>query len=212
MTGRRPILRAGLTGGIAAGKSTVAGILAGLGAFVLDADDLARRAMAPGGAVHAIVVQRFGQGIAGPDGAIDRPRLAARVFANSEELAALNAIVHPAVRQEAAREFARCAEQTRFRVAVLDAALLVETGYHRELDRLIVVRCSRETQRSRLEQRGGLSAGEAAERLAAQAPLERKLALADYVIDTDTAIEETRRQTERVWSALLSDHENLFAS
>jgi len=212
MDGGRPILRAGLTGGIGAGKSTVAGMLAGLGAFVLDADDLARRAMDPGGAVHESVLRRFGQAIAGPGGAIDRPRLAARVFADPAELAALNAIVHPAVRKEADREFARCAEQDRFRVAVFDAALLVETGYYREFDRLIVVRCSLEIQRLRLEERGELAAGEAAARLAAQAPLEHKLAVADYVIDTDVALEETRRQTARVWSILLADHAAMFGS
>jgi dephospho-CoA kinase len=206
----RAILRAGLTGGIASGKSTVAGILAGLGAFVLDADRLAREAMRPGGPVHASVLRRFGDGIAGPDGVIDRPRLAARVFADPSELEALNGIVHPAVRQEADRRFSRCAETGRFRVGVLDAALLVETGYYRELDRLIVLRCSPETQRMRLQARANLAPGEAEARLAAQAPLERKLALADYVIDTETTLDQTRRQTEQTWAALLADYEAEF--
>ncbi len=210
MSSGRPILRAGLTGGIASGKSTVARFLAGLGAFVLDADELARHVMRPGGQVHDGLLRHFGAGIAGPDGAIDRPRLAARVFADPAELAALNAIVHPAVREEAARRFRRCEEAGRIRVGVLDAALLVETGYHRALDRLIVLRCSPETQRSRLAQRQELAPGEAASRIAAQVPLERKLSVADYVIDTDTTLEETRAQTERVWEALLADHEAMF--
>lgn len=212
MTSGRPILRAGLTGGIASGKSTVSGFFAELGAFVLDADELARQAMSPGGAVHESVLRRFGDGMAGPEGSIDRPRLAARVFGDPAELAALNEIVHPAVRAEAARRFELCAETGRHRVGVLDAALLVETGYHSELDRLIVLRCSPETQRARLRARPRLAPGEAAARLAAQAPLERKLAVADYVIDTDAALEETRRQTELVWAALLSDYEAMFTS
>ena len=212
MNSGRPILRAGLTGGIASGKSTVAGFLRGLGAFVLDADDLARQAMRPGGAVHESVLQRFGEEIATPDGSIDRPRLAARVFADPAELAALNAIVHPAVREEAARRFLECEEKGLHPVGVLDAALLVETGYYRELDRLIVLRCSPETQRSRLRTRRELAPGEAESRLAAQAALERKLAVADYVIETDTTLEETRRQTERVWEALLADREAMLRS
>ena len=212
MISGRPILRAGLTGGIASGKSTVAGFLAGLGACVLDADELARQAMSPGGPVHDSVLRRFGNGMAGPEGSIDRPRLAARVFGDPAELAALNEIVHPAVRAEAARRFEQCAETGRFRVGVLDAALLVETGYYSDLDRLIVLRCSPETQRTRLRARPELAPGEAAARLAAQAPLEHKLAVADYVIDTDLALEETRRQTERVWAALLSDYEAIFTS
>jgi len=212
MTSARPILRAGLTGGIASGKSTVAGFLAELGAFVLDADDLARRAMDADGAVHDRILRRFGEGVAGPSGAIDRPRLAARVFADPAELAALNAIVHPAVREEAARLFRECEEAGRHRVGVLDAALLVETGYYRQMDRLIVLRCSLETQRSRLRMRRELAPGEADARLAAQAGLERKLSVADYVIDTDTGLEETRRQTERVWESLLADRAAMLRS
>jgi len=212
MTGARPILRAGLTGGIASGKSTVAAYLAELGASVLDADELARAAMDPGGAAHDGVMRRFGPGIVGADGAIDRRRLAVLVFADRAELAALNAIVHPAVREETARRFARCAESGRFRVGVLDAALLVETGYYRELDRLIVLRCSRRTQLERLRERRELAEAEAEARLAAQASPERRLALADYVIDTDGSLEETRRQTERVWSALLSDYEAMLGA
>jgi dephospho-CoA kinase len=212
MTSGRPILRAGLTGGIASGKSTVSGFFAGLGAFVLDADELARQAMSPGGAAHESVLRRFGDGMTRADGSIDRPRLAARVFGDPAELAALNEIVHPAVRAEAARRFERCAETGRYRVGVLDAALLVETGYYGELDRLIVLRCSPDTQRARLRARPEIPPGEAAARLAVQAPLERKLAVADYVIDTEASLEETRRQTELVWAALLSDYEAMFTS
>jgi dephospho-CoA kinase len=212
MSGARPILRAGLTGGIASGKSTVASFLGDLGAFVVDADELAREVMAPGGSAHERVVQRFGREILDAEGAVDRDRLARLVFTDRLQREALNALVHPEVRAEASRLITRCAEQECSPVAIFDAALLVETGYYRELDRLIVLRCSPATQQRRLEQRDGLAADEAAARIAAQAPLEQKLAVADYVIDTDTPLEQTRRQTEQVWADLLRDHERLPGS
>jgi dephospho-CoA kinase len=209
MAASGPILRAGLTGGIASGKSTVAGILAGLGAFVVDADELAARAMAPGGPTHAAILKRFGSSIGGSNGTIDRTRLGARVFTDPAELEALNAIVHPLVRSEVARLFALCAERGLARVAVLDAALLVETGFYRELDRLIVLSCSPETQRSRLQEGRGLNPEEADARIASQASLEQKLAVADYVIETDGPLEQTRSRTARVWESLLADYDSL---
>jgi dephospho-CoA kinase len=212
MSEARPILRAGLTGGIASGKSTVAAFLGQLGAFVVDADELAHEVMEPGGSAYHRVVQRFGREILDANGAIDRDRLARRVFSDRLQREALNALVHPEVRAEASRRIERCAEQDCSPVAIFDAALLVETGYYRELDRLIVLRCSPETQQRRLEKRDGLATDEAAARIAAQAPLEQKLAVADYVIDTDSPLEETRQQTERVWAELLNDHERLSGS
>jgi dephospho-CoA kinase len=165
--------------------------------------------MEPGGSAYDRVVQRFGREILGTNGAIDRDRLARRVFSDRLQREALNALVHPEVRAEASRRIERCAEQDCSPVAIFDAALLVETGYYRELDRLIVLRCSPGTQQRRLEQRDGMATDEAAARIAAQAPLEQKLAVADYVIDTDSSLEETRQQTERVWAELLNDHERL---
>jgi dephospho-CoA kinase len=210
MTGAPRILRAGLTGGIASGKSTVARHFGELGACVVDADELARQVSAPGGSAHDRIVARFGREILRDDGAIDRERLARRVFTDRVTREALNAIVHPEVRAEASRQIARCAEERTARVAVFDAALLVETGYYRELDRLVVLRCSAETQRRRLERRDRFCAEDAAARIAAQAPLDQKLAVADYVIDTDGDLELTRAQTKRVWQALLEDRDRLF--
>jgi dephospho-CoA kinase len=204
------MLRAGLTGGIASGKTTVAAFFAEQGAFVVDADELARLVMSPGGSAYARVVQRFGDGILAPGGLIDRAELAQRVFGDRIEREALNAIVHPEVRAEAARRFTLCAERGEASIGILDAALLVETGYYRELDRLIVLRCSVETQQRRLERRDRMPAGAARNRIAAQAPLESKLAVADYVIDTDVSLDETRRQVKRVYTALVRDHRNLF--
>jgi len=204
LTARPRILRVGLTGGIAAGKSTVAGFLRELGAVVIDADAVAHEVTAPGGAAHRAVVERFGPDVVAGDGRLDRTRLGALVFADPDARRALEAIVHPHVRAEAARRFDAAAREGA-RVGVLDAALLVETGYWRELDRLVVVRCSIETQVRRLAERSGLDAAAARARIAAQAPLAAKLAVADWVVDTDVALDETRRRTAAVYRALLDD-------
>jgi dephospho-CoA kinase len=204
MTPSHPILKVGLTGGIAAGKSTVAAMLRDLGAFVIDADEIARRVMAPGESAHQEVVERFGKEILDANGGIDRPKLAEIVFRNPRARFDLNAIVHPKVRAEAERLIDECARSGRSRLVVYDAALLVETGAYRGLDRLVVVRCRRDTQLRRLEQRDGLEGAAASARLASQAPLEEKIAAADYVIDTDGSLEETRRQAELVYEDLLA--------
>lgn len=206
----RPLLRVGLTGGIASGKSTVAEMLAELGAFVLDADELAHGAMAPDGPAHASIVVRFGRGILDEQGRIDRGILGRRVFADAAERQALNEIVHPHVRAEADRRIAECARQGCSLLAVLDAALLVETGAYRDYHRLLVVRCSREQQLGRLVARNGLTPRQAQARIDAQAPIEDKVAVADYVIDNDGPLAETRARTRRVYSALLADYEREF--
>jgi len=206
----RPILRAGLTGGIASGKTTVAGFLSELGAFTLDADRIVHEMLAPGGEAVDEVVKRFGLGFLDSSGGIDRRALGARVFADETLRRALNDIVHPGVRLEIDR---RIEEHRTARdagpIVVVEAALLVETGRHREFDRLVVVRCARETQIARLAQRGGLTRSEAEARIDAQAPLADKLAVADYVIDTETSPSRTRRRTETVYRALLRDFERL---
>jgi dephospho-CoA kinase len=212
MGARRPILRAGLTGGIASGKTTVASILSELGAFVLDADEFARAAMEPGARAYDRVVERFGTEILDERGRIVRPRLARLVFHDDASREALNAIVHPEVMAEADRRLADYAPRGRARIAVFDAALLVESGLYRDFHRLIVVRCRPETQIRRLLARDGLSPSEAEARIDAQAPLEDKLAVAHYVVDTEGTLRETREQTESVYTALLSDFEREYAT
>lgn len=199
-----PILRVGLTGGIAAGKSTVAAIFRDLGAFVIDADEIARRVISPGESAHTEVVERFGDGVLDDSGAIDRPKLAEIVFRDPAARLDLNAIVHPRVRGEVKRLMEQCAESGGWRLVVYDAALLVETGAHRDLDKLVVVRCSRDAQLRRLEQRDGLDSAAAEARLSSQASLEEKVSAADYVIDTDGSLEETRRQAESIYEELLA--------
>jgi len=197
------MLRIGLTGGLASGKSTVAAFFRELGAFHLDADRIAHELLAPGGAAERDVIGRFGGGILGADGAIDRKALAAIVFADLRALADLNALVHPRVRAEIGRRIAdheSCASPAP--VALVDAALLVESGIHHDLDALIVVTCDEETQIARAVARGGLTAGEAATRVAAQAPLQQKVAAADFIVDNAGALDETKRQMSRVWDEL----------
>jgi len=206
----RPVFSVGLTGGIASGKSTVAGFLAELGAYLVDADRIAHGLLAPGGHAVDAVVDRFGTDVLAAAGGIDREALGRLVFAAPDARHALEAIVHPAVREEMTRlvEAYRQTEEGP-PVAVIDAALLVETGRHRTLDRLIVLRCGRAVQLDRLEKRG-LTREEAEARLEAQAPLAEKLAVADYVIDTETDLDETRAQTGRVWERLLADFETRY--
>lgn len=197
------MLRVGLTGGLASGKSTVAGFFRELGAFHVDADRLAHESTAPGGSAEREVISRFGGGILGTDGAIDRKALGAIVFSDPQALADLNALVHPKVRKEIAQRIADHASGTSpAKVALVDAALLVESGIHRDLDALIVVACPEETQIARAVARGGLTESQARARIAAQAPLAEKLAVADHVIDNGASLDETRRQVLRVWNDL----------
>jgi dephospho-CoA kinase len=197
------MLRVGLTGGLAAGKSTVAGLFRELGAFHIDADVIAHALLGPGGGATREVAARFGEKVVGWDGGIDRKALAAIVFADPRALADLNALVHPKVRAEIARRIADVESlASASPVALVDAALLVESGIHRDLDALIVVACSEATQVARAVARGGLTEAEARARVAAQAPLREKLAVADYVIDNGGSLEDTARQVRSVWNTL----------
>jgi dephospho-CoA kinase len=197
------MLRVGLTGGLASGKSTVAAFFRELGAFHVDADRIAHELLAPGGAAERDVIGRFGARILGADGAIDRKALAAIVFTDPRALADLNALVHPRVRAEISRRIAENESgASPAPVALVDAALLVENGIHHDLDALVVVSCNEETQIARAVARGGLTAGEAAARVGAQAPLAQKLAAADFVIDNEGATHETKRQVRGVWDEL----------
>jgi len=207
MSGSRAVLRVGLTGGIASGKTTIAGFLAEMGAFVQDGDRIAHEIMEPGGAAYEGVIECFGKSILDESRRISRVKLGKLVFEDSEARLYLNAIVHPLIRREAADHLNEYLETGMATVVVFDAALLVETGSHTDYHRLIVVRCSRETQVRRMIARGGMSAAEAETRINAQTPLEEKLALADYVIDTETTLKMTRRQTRQVYSALVLDYE-----
>jgi dephospho-CoA kinase len=158
--------------------------------------------MRPGGAAFAPVVAAFGKGIVGEDGAIQRSRLAAIVFANPAELARLNAIVHPAVHDLAQRKFREIGERDPRAVVIYVAAILVETGGYRDYQKLIVVACTREQQIERALRRAGATEADVLARLERQLPIEKKRELADYVIDSGGTPQETLRQTKMVFDEL----------
>ena len=197
------MLRVGLTGGIACGKSHVLRRLAARGLPTLDLDEVAHELMAPGAPAHAEVVAAFGRGVLAGDGGIDRRALGARVFVDEAARERLNAIVHPRVRAEEARQAARVAGRGGS-VFVTDAALIVETGVHLGFDRLVVVHCPPDEQVRRLVRRDGLDEGAARARLAAQMPIEEKRRYGHLAVDTSGTIAETEAGADRVAADLLS--------
>jgi dephospho-CoA kinase len=197
------MLKVGLTGGIACGKSLVGEALAGYGCFVIQADKLGHEVLAPGGEAYADTVREFGGEIlVGDSRDIDRRRLAALVFADAGKLARLNAIVHPAVirREEAlmAEFFARQPHG----IAVVEAAILIETGSYRRLDKLILVFCAQERQIERAMRREGAVEADIRARIGHQMPVEEKRKYADFVIDTSGTKEDTLRQARTVYEEL----------
>lgn len=195
------MLKVGLTGGMACGKSFVAAALGKLGCHIIEADDVGHEVMEPGGEAYDAVVAAFGTEILA-DGKIDRTRLAELVFPDPAQLERLNAIVHPAVRQRAARQFRELGERDPHGVVVYVAAILIESGAYREVDKIIVVSCAREQQIERAMHRPGATETGVLARLERQMPLEKKREFADYVIDTRGAREDTLRQTEIVYADL----------
>ncbi|MGB2897994.1 MAG: dephospho-CoA kinase [Candidatus Acidiferrum sp.] len=189
------MLRLGLTGGIASGKSAVAAMLREMGFAVLDADALAHKLIEPGQAAYEEVLQEFGPSIADTSGRIDRAKLGTMVFADLAKLDRLNAIVHPRVAEVILSQF-EVWRRSGVRDAVfVEAALLVESGIHKKLDGLVVVWCRPEQQLERLLARG-LSQTEARRRIDAQLPVEEKLRHATEKIDCSGSLEETRRQVD----------------
>jgi dephospho-CoA kinase len=196
------LLRAALTGGIATGKSYVRSRLASHGIPTLDADTLAREAVAAGSSGLAAVVARFGDGVLLPDGSLDRRALGAVVFQDPQARADLEAIVHPRVREATAAWLDRLADAGET-VAVVDIPLLFEIGREREYDRVIVTSCPRGQQVTRVVERDGLTPAEAEARIDAQLPTDEKVRRADFVIDTGGTFGDTNRQVDRVVERLL---------
>jgi dephospho-CoA kinase len=189
--------RMGITGGIASGKSVVSGTLRGMGFHVIDADALGHALMEPGTRAYGEILAEFGAGIAGADGRIDRAKLGAMVFADRGKLERLNGILHPRVEEEMIRTFAEWEKDGVRDAAFVEAALLVEAGYQKKLDGLIVTWCKPEQQMERLLARG-MSEEEARRRIAAQMPAEEKLRYATEKIDCSGSMEKTRRQVEEL--------------
>ncbi|MEU7643911.1 dephospho-CoA kinase [Streptomyces huasconensis] len=194
------MLKVGLTGGIGAGKSEVSRLLVASGAVLIDADKIAREVVAPGTAGLAAVVEAFGREVLSADGSLDRPRLGALVFADADKLAALNAIVHPLVGARSA-ELERSAPAEA--VVVHDVPLLTENGLAPLYDVVVVVDASPETQLDRLVRLRGMSEEDARARMAAQATREKRLEIADIVIDNDGPLEGLQERVAEVWADLV---------
>jgi dephospho-CoA kinase len=190
------MLRVGLTGGIACGKTQVLARFAAAGFHTLDLDRVAHEVMAPGGPAYHAVLAEFGSGILGADGGVDRKRLGALVFAEPAARERLNTIVHPHVRAEEARIVSRWTQEERA-VVVSDAALLVEAGVHLRFDRLVVVHCSPEDQLRRLMARDGIDAPAARVRIDSQMPIGEKRRFAHLEVDTSGVLEDTVRRADQ---------------
>lgn len=195
------MLRLGLTGGIASGKSAVAAMLRELGFSVLDADSLAHKIVEPGQPAYEEVLREFGSAITDGQGRVDRAKLGALVFAERTKLDRLNAIVHPRVAEAVLRQFDEWQREGTRDAAFVEAALLIESGIHKQLDGLVVAWCRPEQQLERLAARG-LSEDEARRRISAQMPVEEKLRHATERIDCSGTLEQTRRQVEALGARL----------
>jgi len=197
------ILRTGLTGGIASGKSTIARMFAALGCTVVDADQIVARLYQPGQAGHEALVRTYGAGILLPDGAIDRKKLADVAFANAESAKALNALIHPLVIAEEARLMG----DVREGIVMVEATLLIEAGGRDRYDRIVIVDVDPETQLARAIARG-MTREDAERRIAHQMPREERLRYADYVIDNSGDLRAAELETRRVYALLQRDMKN----
>jgi dephospho-CoA kinase len=195
------MLRLGLTGGIASGKSAVAAMLRELGFSVLDADSLAHKLVEPGQPAYEEVLREFGSAITDGEGRVDRAKLGALVFADRAKLDRLNAIVHPRVAEAVLRQFDEWQRERTRDAAFVEAALLIESGIHQHLDGLVVAWSRPEQQLERLAARG-LSEDEARRRIGAQMPVEEKLRYATEKIDCSGKLEQTRLQAEALAARL----------
>jgi dephospho-CoA kinase len=198
---KKPVI--GLTGGIASGKSVASRVLAGLGIGIVDADRIAREVVAPGSDGLAAVVAAFGSEVLTEDGALDREKVAARVFREPDARKVLQAITHPRIAVRSAELLAELSA-TDSPYVVYDAPLLVEVGAHKGLDALIVVAAERATQIARAVARDGMTPDEAERRIAAQLPLAEKVAVADYVVHNDGTLEALE-------AAVLDTHRRILA-
>ena len=195
-----------LTGGIASGKSTIAGRLAEHGAVIVDADAIVREVQSPGSPVLGELARAFGEDVLLPDGSLDRAGLGRRVFGDPERVARLNAIVHPAVRAESARRFARAFAADSDAVVVYDVPLLVEARADDPWDLIVVAHAPADLRARRLVELRGMSPEDAAARIASQVSDEERLRIADVVIDTSGDLDETRRQVDELWATLLPEN------
>jgi dephospho-CoA kinase len=196
------MLKVGLTGSIAVGKSFVLGVLAELGCHVLDADATAREVVAPGTPGMKAVVDAFGDDILNSDRTLDRGKLGAIVFADETKRRQLNSILHPFIIAAQDEQMRAWEKEDPQGIAVVDAALMIESGGYRRFEKLVVVHCRPEVQLERLMARDELSRADAEQRIGAQMAQEEKKTHADFLIDTSEGFDSTRRQTESLFHKL----------
>lgn len=196
------MLRAGLTGSIAVGKSFVSSVFAELGCHVLDADQTAREVVAPGSVGLHAITDTFGTEVLQPDGALDRAKLGAIVFGDETKRARLNEILHPLIIAAQDDWLRQCELEDARGIGIVDAALMIETGSYKRFDKLIVVHCCTELQLERLVKRDGLSVAEAERRIAAQMPQAEKKKFADYLIDTSNGFADAKARAAAVHEKL----------
>lgn len=196
------MIKAGLTGSIAVGKTFVCDVLRELGCHIIDADVISREMVGPGTEGLKQIVKEFGPVVLKEDGELDRGKLGEIVFADSAKRQLLNSIVHPLVIEEQNRLIRELEEEDPDGMVVVDAALMIESGGYKRFDKLIVVFCDPELQLRRLMKRNGLSEAEARQRIDSQMPHEEKKRFATHLIDTSAGFEDTRRQTEKIFREL----------
>ena len=196
------MLKVGLTGGIATGKSFVLGVLREFGCEVMDADQTAREVVEPGQSAFEEIVAHFGPGVVGEDGKLNRVKLGAIVFNNADQREKLNGIVHPKVFEVQARWMAEIERRNPQAIVIIDAALMIETGSYRRFDKVVVVHCEPEIQLQRLMARNNLTQDEATARISSQMPSAEKLKFADFAINTSLGFEDTRQQIELLYQQL----------
>jgi dephospho-CoA kinase len=199
----RPMLRVGLTGNIGCGKSTAARILGKMGALVIPADAIGHEMLRRGTDVYAAVVAEFGPSILDAAGEIDRKKLGSLVFASREKLDRLNSLVHPAVRGEVARRIREMATENPHAIILVESALMIETGFYRQFERVLVITCNREVQIRRTMGRSGVSREEVEARLLRQMPQEEKAGISGFSIDNSGSEVEFRLQLRAVWLDLV---------
>jgi dephospho-CoA kinase len=205
VTAPRPFLLVGLTGGIATGKSTVDAVLREMGAVIIDADVLAREVVEPGEPALAEIAAEFGPGVLGPDRRLDRKALGAIVFADPERRRTLEAMTHPRMRERLQRRLDELTAENFRGLVFYDAAVLIESGSHHAMDRIVVIVTDEATQIARLTARDGIDRDEALRKIKSQIPLAEKAKLADYVIDNSGDRAATEAEVRRVYQALVAE-------
>ena len=196
------MLIVGLTGGVASGKTTVSKVLREEGATLIDADQIARELVQPQTLAWQELVRVFGNEILNRDGSIHRQKLASLIFSNPRQRSLLNRILHPRIKEEIGRRLKRIQQKDPDAIVVIDAPLLIETGGHREMDKVIVVVSTETQQIDRLRKRNQLNEGQARAMLSSQMSLEEKTKVADYVIRNEGSLEETRQRARDLFQEL----------